>query len=234
MFNDNGYDGVIIKIQLGGLEISGGKIIAKTGVLLSQLVSESLNKGLAGLEWAVGIPGTIGGAVNGNAGAYGRSISDSVESVAILGEDGQEKRYSKEECDFKYRRSKFKKIENKEIIIEVTLKLEQGDKEKSREQIKDILAQRKGKIPPEPSAGCGFKNIKSEKGELIAAVGALIEQCGLKGQRAGGAEIPMLHGNYIVNAGGATASDVIHLINLCKQKVKEKFNIDLEEEIVVV
>ncbi|MEK9183774.1 MAG: hypothetical protein AAB890_01730 [Patescibacteria group bacterium] len=100
--------------------------------------------------------------------------------------------------------------------------------------MKDILAQRKGKIPPQPSAGCVFKNIKSEKGELIAAVGALIEQCELKCSRIGGAEIPSIHGNYIVNMGGAKAADIVAMINLCKQKVKEKFNIDLEEEIIVL
>lgn len=234
LFSDKGYNGVIIKIQLGGFKIDGCNITAEGGVPLSQLVSASIDNHLTGLEWGVGIPGTIGGAVNGNAGAYGKSISDNIEGIVVLGENGKEKRYLKEECDFKYRRSKFKKIDNKEIIVEVCLKLEKGDKEKSREQIKDILTRRKGKIPPQPSAGCVFKNIKSENGRLVAAVGSLVEQCGLKGQRVGGAEIPMLHGNYIVNAGGATAKDVAALINLCKQKVKEKFNIDLEEEIVVV
>ena len=234
LFNDKGYDGVIIKIQLGGFKIDGQNIISGAGVPLAQLVNVSIDNNLTGLEWGVGIPGTIGGAVNGNAGAYGSSVSDNVGSIVVLGEDVKEKRYSKEECGFKYRRSKFKKIDNKEIITEVTLKLKQGDKEKSREKIKDILMQRKGKIPPQPSAGCVFKNIKSDDGKLVAAAGALVEQCGLKGQRAGGAKIPTLHGNYIVNTGGASASDVIKLINLCKQKVKEKFNIDLEEEIVVV
>lgn len=234
LFSDKGYNGVIIKIQLGGFKIDGQNIISGAGVSLAQLVSVSIDNNLTGLEWGVGIPGTIGGAVNGNAGAYGKSISDNIESVVVLGEDGKEKRYSKEECDFRYRQSKFKKIDNKEIIVEVCLKLEKGDKEKSREQTKDILTRRKGKIPPQPSAGCVFKNIKSEEGKLVAAVGSLVEQCGLRSARAGGAEIPMLHGNYIVNAGGATASDVMSLINLCKQKVKKRFNIDLEEEIVVI
>lgn len=234
LFSDNGYDGVIIKIQLSGFEIRGENIISGAGVSLAQLINLSVDNNLTGLEWGAGIPGTIGGAVNGNAGAYGKSISDNIESIVVLGEDGEEKKYSKDECVFRYRGSKFKKIDNKEIIIEVCLKLEKGDKEKSREQIKDILTRRKGKIPPQPSAGCVFKNIKSEDGKLVAAVGSLVEQCGLKGARVGDAEIPMLHGNYIVNVDGATAKDVITLINLCKQKVKEKFNIDLEEEIVVV
>lgn len=234
LFSDNGYDGVIIKIQLGGFEIDGEKIIAKAGAPLGQLVNASIDNNLTGLEWGVGIPGTVGGAVNGNAGAYGKSISDNLDSVLVLGEDGKEKRYLKKECGFLYRRSKFKKTDNKEVIVEVCLKLEKGDKEKSKEQIKDILTQRKGKIPPQPSAGCVFKNIKSEDGKLIAAAGSLVERCGLKGRRVGGAEIPMLHGNYVVNAGGATAKDIVALINLSKQKVKEKFNIDLEEEIVVV
>lgn len=236
LINDNGYDGLIIKIKIGGVNVVGEKIMAGAGVLLSQLVNESAQNGLSGLEWAVGIPGTIGGAVNGNAGAYGRAISESVDEISVLAEDGgqwKEKKYSNKECHFEYRKSKFKHLANKEIILEVSLKLEKSDAEKIKEEIKKIVLQRKGKIPPQPSAGCVFKNVKKD-GQLVAAVGKLVEECGLKGVKSGGAEIPHLHGNYVVNTGGAKAEDVVRLINLCKQKVKDRFNLELEEEIVVM
>lgn len=236
LINDGGYDGLIIKIQLGGINFGEDTITAGAGVSLSQLVNESANRGLSGLEWAVGIPGTIGGAVNGNAGAYGHSISESVDEIVALAEDNREwkeKRYSKKECLFEYRKSKFKYLTNREIISEVVLKLQKSDIEKVREEIKNTILKRKGKIPAQPSAGCVFKNIKKD-GQLIAAVGKLVEECGLKGVKSGGAEIPRLHGNYIVNAGGAKAKDVLSLINLCKQKVKDRFNLELEEEIIVM
>ena len=236
LINDGGYDGLIIKIQMGGVHIAGDTITAGAGVLLSQLVNESANNGLSGLEWAAGIPGTIGGAVNGNAGAYGRSVSKSVDEIVVLAEeDGEwkEKKYSNKECGFEYRKSKFKHFANREIILEVVLNLQKSDTEKVRGEIRNTILQRKGKIPAQPSAGCVFKNIKKD-GQLVAAVGKLVEECGLKGVKSGNAEIPHLHGNYVVNLGGAKAEDVLKLINLCKQKVKERFNLELEEEIIVM
>ena len=236
LINDAGYEGLIIKIQIGGVKTDGNRITAGAGILLSQLVNESANYGLSGLEWAVGIPGTIGGAVNGNAGAYGRSVSESVDEITVLAEEGgqwKEKKYSNKDCRFEYRKSKFKHSANREIILEASLDLQKSDTEKVREEIRNTILQRKGKIPAQPSAGCVFKNIKKD-GQLIAAVGKLVEECGLKGVKSGGAEIPNLHGNYIVNTGGAKAEDVVRLINLCKQKIKEKFNLELEEEIIVM
>ena len=236
LFNDNGYDGLIIKIQIGGVKIDEDRMTAGAGVLLSQLVNESANKGLSGLEWAVGIPGTIGGAINGNAGAYGHAISESADEIIVLAEENgrwKEKKYSNKECRFEYRKSKFKHLANREIILEASLNLQKSDTEKVRGEIRNTILQRKGKIPAQPSAGCVFKNIKKD-GQLVAAVGKLVEECGLKGVKSGGAEIPNLHGNYIVNTGGAKAEDVVRLINLCKQKIKEKFNLELEEEIIVM
>jgi len=236
LVRDRGYEGLIIKMQIGGLKTDGEKITAGAGILLSQLMNESANKGLSGLEWAVGIPGTIGGAVNGNAGAYGRAIAESVENVIVLVEENgqwKEKKYLNKDCCFEYRKSKFKNLANREIILSVGLKLQKSEVEKVRGEIRATVLQRKGKVPPQPSAGCVFKNIKKE-GQLIAAVGKLVDGCGLKGTRLGNAEIPALHGNYVVNMGNAKADDVIKLINLCKQKVKEKFNFELEEEIVIV
>jgi len=236
LINDTGYDGLIIKIQIGGVKVSEDGITAGAGVLLSQLVNESAKYGLSGLEWAVGIPGTIGGAVNGNAGAYGRSVSESVSEIVVLAEENgkwKEKIYSREECGFEYRKSKFKHLANREIVLEIVLNLQKSDTEKVRGEVRNIVLKRKGKIPPQPSAGCVFKNIKKD-GQLVAAVGKLVEECGLKGVKSGNAEIPHLHGNYVVNLGGAKAEDVLKLINLCKQKVKDRFNLELEEEIIVM
>ena len=236
LVNDGGYDGLIIKIQIGGVKVGEDMITAGAGALLSQLVNESANKGLSGLEWAVGIPGTIGGAVNGNAGAYGRSVSESVDEITVLVKDGggwKEKKYSNKECGFEYRKSKFKHLANREIILEAILKLRKSDTEKVRDEIRNTILQRKGKIPAQPSAGCVFKNIKKD-GHLVVAAGKLVEECGLNGVKSGNAEIPHLHGNYVVNLGGAKAEDVLKLINLSKQKVKDRFNLELEEEIIVM
>lgn len=238
LFSDEEYEGVVIKIQIGGIKIDGEKIIAGAGVPLAQLMNVSAENGLSGLEWAVGIPGAIGGAVNGNAGAYGRAAAEVVESIMVLEENNagnwEVKKYSRQDCGFRYRGSNFKSKDNKKIILEVALKLKYGDKDKIREEIKNILMTRKGKVPPQASAGCVFKNLKKENGELISSAGSLIEQCGLKGCKIGKAEVPMLHGNYVVNMGGAAAKDVRALISLCKEKVKEKFNLELEEEIIVM
>ena len=138
------------------------------------------------------------------------------------------KEYSKEECGFAYRESRFKKSDSNEIITEIELELHRGDKEKSKEEMKNIIMNRKGKIPPHPSIGSIFKNPKP----LVARL--LIEQCGLKGKRIGDAQISDMHANFIVNLGNASSEDVLELIEICKKEVKNKFNIDLEEEIVVV
>lgn len=177
LFSDEGYNGVVIQIKDMKLKADGLNMLAGAGVLFGQLIIRSIDSGLAGLEWGVGIPGTVGGAVVGNAGAYGHSISEFVKSVEVLTESGEVKKYSKEDCGFVYRGSKFKAKSNSEnliarpvksgfrnpdngdIILEVEFSLEKGDKRKSGEMISDILKKRRGKLPPHPSAGSVFKNI---------------------------------------------------------------------------
>lgn len=240
LFRDEGFDGVAIKMGPHPQPLSlkergeGVRLVAPAGILLSQLVNFATENNLTGLEWGIGIPGTIGGCVAGNCGAFGKSISESVKKIKTL-----DKEYSKEECEFSYRQSKFKNFSRSdldgkkvrplpEIILEVELELKQDDKEKIRETIKNNLTQRKNRIPQYPSIGCIFKNPKP------LSAGKLIEQCGLRGERIGDAQISETHANFIVNLGEAKAQDVFELIKLCKEKVKEKFNLDLKEEIVVI
>lgn len=236
LFDDIGYNGLIIKIQLGELKNNGDGVITGSGVWLGQLINASLSFNLTGLEWAIGIPGTVGGAIQGNAGAYGRSVSEFVKEVTVLVEEGgvwEVKKYTDRDCRFDYRKSRFKSQQNREIILEVDWRLQKGDPSKGREEMKNILAQRKNKAVPYPSAGCVFKNIKKD-GRLVAAVGQLVEECGLKGTRIGDAAIPLEHGNYVVNMGRAKSGEVKKLIQLCRDKVQEKFGYLLEEEIILM
>jgi UDP-N-acetylmuramate dehydrogenase len=255
LYRDQGYAGLGIKIEIEDIKIKTSAVIASAGLALDKLITESVGAGLTGLEWAAGIPGTVGGAAAGNAGAYGHSISESIKTIAVLNGNGsavdwQIKKYPARKCGFIYRGSRFKKPDNYEIILEVEFNLEKGGREKSEKIILEILEKRKNKFVPYPSAGCTFKNIiidgLKNKEEFLKLVppekikggkfpaGWLIENCGLKERQIGGAKVAEKHANYIVNAGGATCADVIELINLCKQKTREKFNLDLEEEIVVI
>ena len=263
LISDEGFRGAVIKMQNQSTQTnlsarpstkekllcsgSAFQIICDAGVLLSKLVAESLEMGTTGLEWAIGIPGTVGGAIVGNSGAYGRSISESVKEVEILDLTTLTKKvYASSDCQFQYRESIFKR--NNEIVLSVVLELQKNDGQDSSELIKKYLKQRKSKIPPYPSAGSVFKNIevknisaeilKKIPSEIIRAgklpVGYLIEQCGLKGHKINGAEISEQHANFIINAGGAKAKDVYQLMQLCQKSIKEKFGIELESEIRLI
>jgi len=248
LVSDAGFNGLIIKIQTAGFQIQDTKIIADAGVSLSRLVIESVNAGLSGLEWAMGIPGTIGGAVYGNAGAYGHSISESIEKVTTISSlDYSIKEYDRNGCGFVYRGSAFKKMD--EIIVDMALIFKEGDKNECQKKIREAIDHRKTKTPPYPSAGCPFKNyrLKSKNpeedplvkkfpelnGKIRAGkigVGYMIDGCGLRGRQIGQAMVSHQHGNWIVNLGGATAKDVMELITVVKEEVKEKWGIELEEE----
>jgi UDP-N-acetylmuramate dehydrogenase len=254
LFSDKGFKGLVIKIQNSNLKIqnenSKFKIICGAGVPLMKLVFKSSEIGATGLENLAGIPGTLGGAIWGNAGAFGREIGDLVEEVKVLDVGGSKlevKKLKNKDCKFGYRDSIFKKKENW-IILEATLKLEKEKKKEIEEKIKEILKLRKEKQPLEfPSAGSVFKNVPIEKvpkeirekfkekiknGFLPA--GVLIEAAGLKGFQIGGAKISEKHANFIVNIGEAKASDVKELMEKIKKEVKKKFKIQLEEEIKLV
>ncbi len=248
LISDEGFDGLVIKIQDTKYEIqTNNEIFVGSGLSLAKLVSESVKNNLTGLEMMAGIPGTVGGAVVNNAGAFGKCIGDVVESVEIL-ETGK---LNSKECDFSYRSSIFKE-EKKYIILNAVLKLEKGNEAESRKMILEILKSRKEKQPLEyPSAGSVFKNpvvddnhlakLKKEFPELNKIVknntipaGWLIEELGFKGKKIGGVMISEKHCNFIVNTGNAKAEDVVILISLIKQKVRNNFGIQLKEEIEYV
>ncbi len=245
---DEGYDGLIIKCQMSNVKCQKKgnelKAVCDSGVLFNKVILETAKNGYSGAEWGLGIPGTIGGAICGNAGRLGQDISQIVQEVTILDADLNIKKLTKEECRFDYRHSRFKASD--EIILEVILNFTKKD----QAAIDEILNQAKEVVkhsPPWPSAGCIFKNykIKGEQDELLKnyselagrvrggklGVGFLIDQCGLAGRQSGGAKIWEGHANYIVNVGGAKTKDVLDLIMLTKKTVKEKYGIDLEEEV---
>lgn len=230
LFPDKGINGLVIKIENRELEIENCDISSGAGVLLNKLVSISAEKSLTGLEWAAGIPGTLGGAIFGNAGwpSGKKNISSAIESVEVLETKPKLmiKEYKLRDCRFSYRDSVFK---NKPelIILSAKLKLKNGNRGKIKRDISDILENRKKKIPFGFSAGSVFKN---PSGRFAAK---LVEGCGLKGKVIGGAKISEKHANFIINFNKASDSDIKKLINLAKKTVKRKFKVSLEEEIVI-
>lgn len=236
LVGDKGFRGIVVKVQSPILRFrleqegkeknySNFGVYAEAGVPMSYLLNKLTERAITGLEFMAGIPGTVGGAVRGNAGAWQQSFSDRVSRVKILDEQGETRWLNKEECDFSYRGSRFK--ENNEIILALELELEKGEKDEIEEKIKEYLSKRETQ-PKEPSAGCIFVNPKPY------SAGKMIEECGLKGKRIGDAQISTKHANFIINLGQAKAQEVVELINLAKEKVKEKFSLVLKEEIVKV
>lgn len=225
LVSDKGIRGLVIKIQNTKYKILDTKIVAGAGISLGRLVEIAKENSLTGLEFAAGIPGTLGGAIRGNAGAWLESIGEKVLRVKILTSDDQVRWVKGLDCQFAYRQSRFKK--SKEIILVVELGLGRGDKDEIQERIDENLKKRKAQ-PKQPSAGCIFVNPKPN------SAGRLIEKVGLKGRKVGNAQISPKHANFIVNLGGATCEDVLKLIALAKKEVKKKFGIELKEEIEVV
>ena len=228
LFSSKGYNGLVIVFKSNNtFSINDNLIEVDASVSLNYLINKLNN--YTGLEWAVGIPGTVAGAINGNAGAFGGEMSELIKQVKVLEiKDNQiiEKDFSKEDCKFSYRNSIFKNNPNL-IIASAILELKKDNEENVKQKIKNNLSKRMSKQPKGFSIGSIFKN-----GEDFSA-GELIEKAGLKGLQIGDAKISDEHANFIINLGKATSDDVLELIKIVKKEVKEKFSIDLEEEIKI-
>ena len=228
LFSSKGYNGLVIVFKSNNtFSINDNLIEVNASVSLNYLINKLNN--YTGLEWAVGIPGTVAGAINGNAGAFGGEMSELIKQVKVLEiKDNQiiEKDFSKEDCKFSYRNSIFKNNPNL-IIASAILELKKDSEENVKQKIKSNLSKRISKQPKGFSIGSIFKN-----GEDFFA-GELIEKAGLKGLQIGDAKISDEHANFIINLGKATSDDVLELIKIVKKEVKEKFSIDLEEEIKI-
>ncbi|MEK7850469.1 MAG: UDP-N-acetylmuramate dehydrogenase [Deltaproteobacteria bacterium] len=225
---DGGVRGVVIDLKgFNKLEVrDGGFIYSGAGIPLAKLVYFAMENSLAGLEFASGIPGSVGGAIVMNAGADDGETRDVVESVTLMAEDGDIKEVKKESLGFSYRNLNLPKGS---MVLGAEFKLGAGDKEGIKERIHHLLHARKTKQPLDlPNAGCIFKNPPS------GSAGRIIDEVGLKGLQFGGARVSELHANFIVNNGSATAKDILSLLDDVMEKVYEKRGIALEPEIKIV
>lgn len=250
LFDDNGFDGLVLKPDLKNISVKKNVIAAGAGVLMEDLLNFCVKNELSGLEWAGGLPGTLGGAIRGNAGAFGGEIKDFVLSVSSIKPSDLklvERNYSR--CGFGYRSSIFKNQKNKEIILSAELNLKTGDKAAIKKAIEEKIQYRRERHPLEHfNIGSIFKNVpfdsiskkrhslflKTVKNDPFPVVPAafLLSEAGLKGVAAGGAMISPKHPNFIVNVLSANSADVENLVSLAKEKVKKQFQINLEEEII--
>lgn len=248
LFPDDGLRGVVIKVQDKNLRVKNGLVETAAGVDLSVVVQASVKESLGGFEWAAGIPGSLGGAVRGNAGAHyaftGGEIKDTLVSVSVW-RDGEVLEIANKDCEFGYRDSIFK--HNNDVILGATIQLTPGNQAASLLMTQQIIVERTGKQSREPSAGSFFKNVflsewprdpkelpeRFIKYNKIAA-GWLIEQAGLKGYQVGRAMISREHANFIVNVGGATQGDVLAIVDEVKGRVYNTFGINLEPEVQIV
>lgn len=255
LISDKGVKGLVIKMDNTFLQFEKDRAVSGAGISLQKLIDQSIRRGLSGLETLSGIGGTLGGAVRGNAGAFGQNIGERVISVkAII--NGDIKKFSRNKCIFQYRGSIFKKT--KAIILSVHLQFIAGDPKKLRQKADEIIQTRNSRYNVNwQCAGCVFKNVdlretKVDRKKIIKAldteekeydtvtkygklpVSFITDKLGLKGKKIGGAKIAEEHGAFILNNGGAKAEDVIMLMSLIKQKVRDELAIELEPEIELV
>lgn len=247
---DEGYEGVLIQMANRGLEIQETTVRVESGMITALLARKTVEAGLTGLEWSIGVPGTVGGALYGNAGCYGGETKDYLQSVDVYDVVRKERRsIPVAECAYGYRESRFKK--ERFIIFGATFVLTKSpDPVASRERLEQIMRERKEKQPlDQSSAGCAFKNVEfaddaqvallerevtipeSMRAHHILGAGWLVDQAGLLGARVGEVEVSQKHGNFLVNKGHARAQDVVSLISLIKRKVRDEFGIELQEEV---
>lgn len=246
LFPDEGLNKVVIKITANKCEfLAPNKIRAESGAQLAAVVNLTAQNSLTGLEWATGIPGTVGGAVRGNAGAFGKETGSCVKSI-LAWRDSETVEISKVDCKFGYRSSNFKKKHNT-VALSVVFEFIVGDQTEIIKEMRKYTERRFGRYPTHPSAGSFFKNVNLTdwtgdqnillptfiKHQEIAA-GWLVEQCELKGYSVGGAKISNEHGNFLVNFNQATQADVLAVMEKIQTEVYNKFKINLEPEVEIV
>ena len=226
LVSDKGYRGVIIQLyrNFSNISVEGNEICASSGALLSQIAAAARNASLTGFEFAGGIPGTLGGAVFMNAGAYGGELKDVLKEAVVMTEQGEILTLPVEKMDMGYRTSRIKKAGY--LVLEARLVLEQGDMDKIRDITKDLTEKRVSKQPLEyPSAGSTFKRPEGY------FAGKLIMDAGLRGYQVGDAQVSEKHCGFVINKGNATAADVLTLIENVREKVQEQFGVTLEPEV---
>ena len=225
---DGGYRGIIVSTRkMNRITVDGAVITCQSGAMLSAAAKAAMEASLSGMAFASGIPGTIGGAVVMNAGAYGGEMKDIVETVTVLDDDGGIQTLSRDDCAFGYRDSVIK--QKGMIVLSVNLRLRQGDYNEIKETMKALNAKRREKQPLNyPSAGSTFKR---PTGHFAAK---LIEDAGLKGYRVGDACVSTKHSGFIVNMGKATSKDVLSVIAHVQAEVKRQFDVELEPEVIIL
>lgn len=242
---DHDIEGVTVRIHTKKLEMDGDtSIVCDAGVGFGTLINLSLAHSLEGLEWGVGVPGTVGGAVRGNAGAMGKNIATCLEK-ALIWRDGEILELKNEECGFGYRESFFKF--NSDVVLRAWFKLKPGDKKEIMLRATTYMKQRSGRYPHTPSAGSFFKNIQiakwpgkvEELPELfrergMIPVGWVMEQLDLKGLTIGGAKVSDEHGNFVINFNDATQEDVLKIVEIMKERAYNKFGLVIEPEVEIV
>lgn len=230
LVSDRGVRGVVILNRAKEIRFETGdqpKVRAEAGAAFSNIANRAAELGLAGLEWAATVPGTVGGAVYGNAGAFGGDMADSLIEAELLTENGRE-HWPVEKMEYGYRTSALKRSTLKFVILTAEMRLSHSTKEAVRFKMAEFISKRKSSQPPGASMGSMFKNPPGE------FAGRLIETAGLKGMRIGNAEISTVHGNFFVNHGDTKASDIRKLIELAQKTVLEKFGIKLELEVEMI
>lgn len=227
LVSDKGIRGVVVLNRAKAVRFHTGdqpSVTVESGVVFSNLANRCASKGFGGIEWAATVPGTIGGAVYGNAGAFGGDMTGNLICADLLTVDGRQQ-YSVEKMGYGYRTSVLKRGEVKAVVLMAQLSLKNSTKEEATVSIQQFSAHRKATQPPGASMGSMFKNPNGDY------AGRLIETAGLKGTRIGNAEVSQLHGNFFINHGATKAEDIRKLIELVQKTVKEKLDADLELEI---
>lgn len=234
LVGDGGIRSLVIEnkvAQVDGPEKNGNgyRVRVGSGMSFASLARRMANAGYAGIEWAAGIPGSMGGAVVTNAGAYGHALSDALKFARLSDSDGNVIEMTPDELDLSYRNSAFTHGELPDrIVLSVDLRLEKGDAKALKARVKELDEQRRGAQPPGRNCGSVFKNPEGH------AAWKLVDAAGLRGHRIGNAQFSELHSNFILNLGGASAKDVTSLIELARTRVREKFGIELQTEVMFV